>query len=118
MSSAVTVPFVIGWAIAAAVWQSVSKPAAQCVCSGVEVNQDLLGLLGRHLDRCGPEQLGAACPTGLVTRTSIVLALVVGVLVGFSSARCFAAYGGRWASSLARRVGVTPSTRRALTAAA
>ena len=118
MSSAVTVPFVIGWAIAAAVWQSVSKPAAQCVCSGVEVNQDLLGLLGRHLDRCGPEQLGAACPTGLVTRTSIVLALVVGVLVGFSSARCFAAYGGESASTTARRVGNTPSSRRALTAAA
>ena len=69
MSSAVAVPFVIGWATAAALWQSSPKPAAQRVCSGVEVNQDLLGLLGRQLDRCGPERLGTARPTGLVTRT-------------------------------------------------
>ena len=75
-------------------------------------------MIGRQLDRCGPERLGAACPTGLVTRTWIALALVVGVLVGISSARCLAAYGGEPTSSPARRVGNTPSTRRAFTAAA
>ena len=118
MSSVVAVPFVIGSAIVASLWPSFSRPAVHCVCSGVEVNQDLLAVIGRQLDRCGPERLGTACPTGLVTRTWIALALVVGVLVGISSARCCAVYGPGSASTAARRVGNTPSSRRALTAAA
>ena len=82
MSSLYSLPFVVGASLAAALWQGVSKPVVHCVCSGIEVNQNVLILLGRQLDRCGPDQLEAPCPEGLVQRARVCLAIVAGIVVG------------------------------------
>ena len=48
---------------AAAAWNLIfPKPTLTCVCEGAQINTELLGLLGRQLDRCGPSQLGPPPP--------------------------------------------------------
>ena len=113
MSSLYSVPFVIGTSIAAAIWQGVSKPVVHCVCSGIEVNQDLLGLLGRQLDRCGPDKLGAPCPEGLVQRAWVFIAIVAGIVVGALGPRLFLG-GVSWCRRSEARPELrnTPASRR------
>ena len=84
VAAAVPLPGRVALAAAAAVglwWSGVGAGAEQCrcVCSG-EQGLAVLELLGRQLERCGPEQLhGQVCPEAVGCAAGIFSVLPLGL---------------------------------------
>ena len=94
VAAAVPLPGRVALAAAAAVglwWSGVGGGAVQCrcVCSG-EQGPAVLELLGRQLERCGPEQLhGQVCPEASGCAAGVFLAFLLGLALGVGATSVF-----------------------------
>ena len=83
-----------------------------CDCSGSDQSEEVLDILRKQLDRCGPEQLNAPAPPPLpaeppATHLSLSFWLVGGALIAFAVAELHA-LRSQLAKSLRREPGLLP----------